>query len=123
MRQLENCIKQAVKPQARTQDVEEIQESLNKEYIDESDETAENKLTGLLLCIFLGTIFLNAGDLLIEIHRVKGVQISKTLSVAIEVDRYGMFYKALQTREIESIKPEWNDHFVIDLQSRYYTFF
>ena len=60
------------------------------------------------------------GDLLLEIHRVKGLQRPKNLSVAIEVDRYGMFYKALQTREIESVQPEWNDHFVIDLQSRFY---
>ena len=33
--------------------------------------------------------------------------------------RYGLFYKAVESRTISSTLPEWNDKFVLDLQSWY----
>ena len=66
----------------------------------------------------LNYIFL--GDLTIKLGRLHGLEETpQSVSIVLEVDRYGYFYRVVTSRVIEDQQiPNWRDEYIIDLQCR-----
>ena len=62
------------------------------------------------------------GDLTIKLGRLHGLEETpQSVSIVLEVDRYGYFYRVVTSRVIEDQQiPNWRDEYIIDLQCRCY---
>ena len=62
------------------------------------------------------------GDLTIKLGRLHGLEETpQSVSIVLEVDRYGYFYRVVASRVIEDQQiPNWRDEYIIDLQCRWY---
>ena len=60
------------------------------------------------------------GDLTIKLGRLHGLEETpQSVSIVLEVDRYGYFYRVVTSRVIEDQQiPNWRDEYIIDLQCR-----